>query len=252
MMCRQLAPSTAALVLAAAVVTSAAGAQRETATIMGRVIDARSLTPIMGAVVASSSTTSPSVVVDSAGRFALTGLAAGSLRIEARAIGYALGSWLIMLAEGDTLSDVRLALHAREYVLPAVEATADAVPADRALREFERRRASGQGVFITPEELERERPVTLADVLRGVPGVTTACERRTGCYIRMLRAGCRAAIFVDGFPATYATPPNTLASDMMAVEVYRSLSETPNEFLRLDNNCGVVAIWTRTGNVQRP
>jgi hypothetical protein len=38
---------------------------------------------------------------------------------------------------------------------------------------------------------------------------------------------------------------------MVAVEVYRSLGETPTEFLRLNSSCGVVAIWTRTGNTQR-
>ncbi len=56
-----------------------------------------------------------------------------------------------------------------------------------------------------------------------------------------------AAIFLDGFSATFAVPANAPAGDFVAVEVCRSLSETPSEFLRADNQCGVIAIWTRTG-----
>jgi hypothetical protein len=249
-----LVPRLAFLAVAALrIVTIADAQQPETAAITGWVVDARSLTPIPGAVVALKGGGRPPISVDSMGRFVQTGLASGSHRLEARAIGYVVGSWMIVLVEGDTVRDLRLALHQREYVLPAVEATADAVSPDRDLREFERRRASGRGVFITRDELEQERPATLADILRTVPGVTTTCERTAGCYIRMLRAprGCRAEVFVDGFPATLSTPPNTLAGDMVAVEVYRSLGETPTEFLRLNNSCGVVAIWTRTGNTER-
>ena len=127
-------------------------------------------------------------------------------------------------------------------------------PTSRGLRDFERRRSSGHGYFVTPEEIERKGPATLGDLLRGVPGVTTACDRVTGCYIRMMRAprGCRAEIFVDGVSATLVVQAETPATDIVAVEVYRSASETPSEFGRLERTCGVVAIWTRADHVERP
>lgn len=241
----------AAITLMAIPLASAVVAQQETAAIMGRVVDARSLAPIRGAVIVV--TARPPMPVDTTGHFAQVGLGPGAHRLEARAVGYTIGSWIIILAEGDTLSDVVFGLEPSAYELPAVTTTAEAVSADRGIREFERRRASGVGVFIGPQELERERPTTLSDILRSIPGVTTVCERNVGCYIRMLRAprGCRAEVFMDGFPATLSTPPNTAARDILAVEVYRSLSETPSEFLRMDNTCGVVAIWTRTGHTDR-
>lgn len=251
---RHVATRSATLIVAVALGTTGAGAQRETSVITGRVVDARSHAPIPGAAVGLGSSRRPPVVVDSSGRFVHAGLAAGTHRIEVRAIGFAPGAWIVVVAEDDTVAGLQLALHPHEYLLPAVDATAEAESRNRGLREFERRRASGQGIFVTPEEIERRRPHTLGDILRGVPGVTTACDRVTGCYIRMLRAArsCRAEIFVDGVSATLVVQAETPATDILAVEVYRSESETPSEFVRLERTCGVVAIWTRAAHVERP
>jgi hypothetical protein len=241
-------------ILAFAFATTAARAQRETAMIIGQVVDARSRAPIPGAVVDLASARRPSVVVDSTGAFAHDRLAAGSHRIEARAVGYQAGAWVVLLAEGDTVRDLRLELQPREYELPAVEATAKPPPPSWGLPDFERRRGLGQGLFVTPDEIERKRPTTLGDILRTVPGVTTACDRVSGCYIRMLRAGrgCRAEILVDGVAATLIVQAETPATDMIAVEVYRSAAETPSEFVRLERSCGLIAIWTRAAQEQGP
>ena len=34
----------------------------------------------------------------------------------------------------------------------------------------------------------------------------------------------------------------------MRIEIYRTLSETPIQFLRTDNQCGTIVIWTRSGS----
>jgi len=34
---------------------------------------------------------------------------------------------------------------------------------------------------------------------------------------------------------------------IIGIEVYRTLSETPLQFLRADNQCGTVVIWTQSG-----
>jgi len=35
---------------------------------------------------------------------------------------------------------------------------------------------------------------------------------------------------------------------IMRIEIYRTLSETPIQFLRTDNQCGTIVIWTRSGS----
>ncbi|MGH7676723.1 MAG: carboxypeptidase regulatory-like domain-containing protein [Gemmatimonadales bacterium] len=228
----------------------AALSQQGTSAILGRIVDRRTQAPIQGAVVTLPGL-APSATADSSGGFVQAGLAAGLYTLEARAIGYGMGSWTIELAEADTLRYV-FALDLVEFELPAVVATGESVPADRALREFERRRAAGRGVFITPQEIAQRQPRTLDELLRNIPGVRTVC-RPSGCAVRMTRTArpCRPEIFMDGLSATLAVPANAPAGDFIAVEVYRSLSETPDEFLRADNQCGVIAIWTRTGQSPR-
>jgi hypothetical protein len=41
----------------------------------------------------------------------------------------------------------------------------------RRLREFEERRRAGRGVFITEAQIQTTNAATMADLLRGVPGV---------------------------------------------------------------------------------
>ena len=53
----------------------------------------------------------------------------------------------------------------------------------RRMQEFEERRRAGRGVFITHEQIETSGAATMADVLRGIPGVRLNC--RSGvCAIR--------------------------------------------------------------------
>ncbi len=240
----------ACLAAAAPGFAPAAPAQPATSAILGRVVDRRSQSPIRGALVTLSGTPS-AATADSNGGFVHDGLAAGLYTLEARAIGYRMGSWTIELAEADSLRHV-FELDLVDFELPPVVTTAEAAHADRALREFERRRAAGRGVFITPAEIELRNPRTLDELLRDIPGVRTVC-RQGGCTVRMTRSArpCRPEIFMDGMPATLAVPPNAPAGDFLAVEVYRSLSETPGELLRPDNQCGVIAIWTRSGQTPR-
>ncbi len=248
-----LAARATALLVIATSGGATARAQRGPAVIRGQVVDARSLAPIPGAVVHIAASPHPPAVADSGGRFEHSGLIADTCRIEVQAPGYAPRAWTIVVRESETLNDLRLELHPREYELPAVEATADTGTRNRGLLGFERRRASGHGIFVTPEEIERKRPATIGDIMRSVPGVTTVCDRVTGCYLRMVRAprGCPAEVFVDGISATLVIQAETSATDVLAVEVYRSASETPSEFSRLERTCGTIVIWTRAGYRER-
>jgi hypothetical protein len=70
-----------------------------------------------------------------------------------------------------------------------------------------------------------------------------------GCVVHMLRAprGCRPDYYMDGFPANNTVNADLPVLGVVGIEVYRTLSETPLEFLRTDNRCGTVVIWTRSG-----
>jgi hypothetical protein len=72
--------------------------------------------------------------------------------------------------------------------------------------------------------------------------------RNEGCQVRMSRSPtCPVEFFVDGLPATFATNVHLPVVGITGIEIYRDQSETPTIFLKGDNSCGVIAIWTKAG-----
>jgi len=220
------------------------------AAIIGRLVDQRTRAPVQGARV-SLLGTPHQTGTDSAGQFTQAGLAAGTYFLEIRAIGYGAASWLVRLGDGETI-DTIFELYPLGYELPPVVVTG--LPrltlAQRRLQEFERRRRERRGAFITAEQIETNKTTTLMDVLRNVPGVRLMCTAR-GCQVRMTRSarggGCQPDWVVDGLPATFSSSPNMSTVGIIGIEIYRSLSETPPEFLKSDSQCGVIVIWTKSG-----
>ena len=218
-----------------------------TAAIVGRLVDHDSRAPVKSARVTILGA-GHGFASDSEGRFRDDDLPSGTYVLQARAIGYATTSWLVRLRDGEVLTQV--------FELPLLRYTLDPVVVRRRpgsndawSREFERRRVSGRGYFITEAQIEATHPHALVDVLRNVPGIQMVCAGASHCSVRMARAprNCKVAYVVDGFPATNSTSPDMATAGIVAIEVYRTASETPLEFLKTDNACGTIVLWTRSG-----
>ncbi len=219
-----------------------------TAGIIGRLVDQQTRVPVQGARV-SLLGTPHQTETDSAGHFTQAGLTAGAYFLEIRAFGYGAGSWLVRLGDGETI-DTIFELSPLGYALDPVVVAVRPTLAQRRLQEFDRRRRERHGVFITAEQIETNNATTLMDVLRNVPGVRLMCTTR-GCQVRMTRSarggGCQPDWVLDGLPATFSSTPSMSTIGIVGIEIYRSLSETPPEFLKSDSQCGVIAIWTKSG-----
>jgi hypothetical protein len=218
-----------------------------TAAIVGRLVDVESHAPISRARIAILGARHD-FPADSEGRFVESHLASGTYVVQVRALGYGVGSWLVQLGDGETLTRL-FELERLPYVLEPVVVQARRRLGDERLQQFERRRAAGGGYFITAAQIEAAHPRALVDLLRTVPGVQMICAGASHCTVRMLRTPrpCAAGYVVDGFPASNSTSPDMAAVGIVGIEVYRSLSETPQQFLGSDNVCGTVVIWTRSG-----
>ena len=217
------------------------------AGISGQVIDQQSRSPVSGATV-NLIGTRLRTATDSAGRFSQASLGAGTYILEVRAIGYGVTSWVLRLSVGEVV----------DYVFELEPLGVDLAPIvvegrpgyfQRRMNEFEERRRAGRGVFITREQIDASHAATMADVLRGVPGVRLNC--RSGvCGVQMTRTAhgvCNADWVVDGVPASVSSTPHLPVVGIVAVEIYRSPNEAPAEFLKADSQCGVIAIWTKSG-----
>ncbi|GBD32712.1 hypothetical protein HRbin33_01686 [bacterium HR33] len=132
-----------------------------------------------------------------------------------------------------------------------------AVP--RRLAEFYRRRAGGFGSFLTREEFERYSPREVSDVIRRMPGfgVVPGDLGTGGVVVARRPAGfslqCFPIVYVDG---TYVGNSREFDIDsyldvqtIEAVESYSGGAQVPPEFNRSGAECGVIALWTRTGTV---
>jgi hypothetical protein len=221
-------------------------AQTGTATIAGQLVDGQSRAPVGGARVGLLGA-ARELVSDSTGRFSHAGLTAGTYVVQVRAIGYSAASWIVELREGEVHNEV-FQLQPLPYVLDTVRIERPPSFAEARRRAFDLRRASGRGYFITLAQIEAQQPRSLADLLRNVPGVRMTCRGSGRCTVRMARGPdqCNPEYVLDGFPATNSTSLDMSPAGIIGIEVYSALSETPIQFLRADNTCGTIVIWTRS------
>ena len=221
----------------------AASTPGDSAAVTGQVIASETRAPIGGAtvqVMGTRLTTS----TDSAGRFALGGLPPGVVMLEVRAIGYASGNWRVTLKPGQVMEH-RFDLDLLAYELP--EVVVEARKAARRFADFERRRASGMGQFITKEQIDRANATSLIDILVTVRGVQQVCLTND-CFAKMARSppGCYPQYFLDGRESTPYFARNTPPHDIQGIAVYRGGAEIPGEFSGTNSGCGVIAIWTKS------
>ena len=228
-----------------ALLHAGAAAAQVPATVSGVLVSRDNRLPVEGVRVAVLGT-GLFAATDSSGRFELAGIPAGVRVLQARAIGFIVASWLLDLTEGQSFRDT-FDIEPRVVAVAAVNVTAD--PTNwRSEAAFERRKASGSGVFLSREDIRQRRPTNLADMMRGVPGVFTSCNNARACTVRMMRSTrqCSPEYFLDGYPATFSTGasfPIDIAS-IRGIEVYRNQFEVPAEFQKTNLLCGVIAIWT--------
>ena len=220
--------------------------QQPTGMLVGHLVDRQSGTAIAGAslIILGWSLEAGS---DSFGRFTYTGLRPGNYMLQARAVGYTVTNWVVKLGEAEEQHRTfRMAPLAVE--LEPVTVKGQPTFAEQRRQEFEQRRAVGRGYFITAQEIERVNASTIGQVLRNVPGIRAICNS-AGCTMRIARSprNCLPEYFVDGLPATNSTTAQLPTVGIIGIEVYRSVSETPQQFLKSDAMCGVVVIWTRSG-----
>jgi hypothetical protein len=212
-----------------------------------------------------------SAITDDEGRFILRAAASGEYRLRSTRIGYqAVTTRLFDLLEGDPPLEVEVRISA--VAVPIEPLT---IVSQRAARlgnlrlensgYFDRRETYGKeglglGEFLERDEIQRDNPSRVSDVLRMVRGVRVegAGGINQRITLRAQRGGARCVppVYLDGAPAATGEDIDELVSPyaLAAVEVYPGLS-VPAEFWRSartvtpqgvseGQQCGVIALWT--------
>ncbi len=222
---------------------------------------------------------------DSAGRYDLCGLPDG-VRLTALVTADERRSAPVQMVLPDDQINVLDIVIGKPTVVAAAEpakASGGTVrvtaPQNRAMREFERRRRRGNGVYMTRAQIDQQRASRLTDLLRTMPGVSvTPSEsgalvvelRRTRQYTFNPEAGarpdsgappptlpdqvggplamkkCPAGFLVDGLPIDGSGSADIDVRPEMveAIEVYAG-GQVPIEYAARNSDCGLVMIWTR-------
>ena len=214
-----------------------------TATLAGEV---RSLTgePVADAEVRVRDARN-TAMTDSAGRYVVTGLPAGTQLLVVRKLGYPLVEVPVELrADKRVTRDVLLR---RSAVLDTMQVVAGRTQ----YPEFDRnRRMNTFGQFLTQEEIDRTRATEVADLFIDVLGFSVfgkGTQARIVSNAALARhPECRdATIVVNGSPGW--TLNNFAPSQIAGIEAYADETFVPARYDG-QSKCGVIVIWLRKGS----
>jgi hypothetical protein len=219
---------------------------------------------------------------DTQGRFTLTSFSPGHYRIEVSRLGYETSLSQVIPIEGEDTVSVEFRVRPDAIVLSPLTIVGHS---RRGRDQFERRRLSAdRGIFITPEMVDSIAPNHPVDVLKGLEEVdvrwgwgrnSTGSPGPIPSVRTVLGTGC--LLYLVDF--MQVNPPPWVGGDwssfllgglagkeVVAVEVYRSVLEVPDELRRYTSRvrtvqnprtgrfgiqdssmCGLVVFWTKQG-----
>lgn len=245
----RLAVAVLTLLLAAALEAQRPG----TALLIGRVTVDSTNQAIPGAEVSIPSL-SLRTTTDSLGHFRLEGVAPGRRGLRVNKLGYAPMRTAVEFSSGDTVEmEIGMSISAEEMAAIEIIATQNS---SRRLQEFERRRSSGTGSYLTAEDIARQSRGRLSESLRTLAGIRLITGSSGGTYLiggRSTRgAPCFTAVMLDGSwmydGERFQTPfdvNSIVPEEVAAIEYYRGLSNTPVELQGRRLSCGALVIWTK-------
>lgn len=185
---------------------------------------------------------------DGAGRVALLAVPAGKAVLRVRHLGFTEMNIPISVTPG-SLSDGNYKLKPLTD-LQKVVVRASGLKPDRYAKtgrfdEFYRRRAAGNGTFLTREDIDKRQAQKSEDLLRQVTGIRIRYRGMTP-FVQFLR--CETVnVYIDGIRSHDAFRDYFSLSplDIEAIEVYHGIATVPPEFSPEPNDCAAIVVWTR-------
>lgn len=189
----------------------------------------------------------PQTRANERGEWVISNAPVGTRMLEVRAIGYYPVRRTVNVAAAG--SQVKVALSTMKAVLDTVRVSASRTY-DRNMIDFEKRRRSGLGRYLTAADILRHHPVTISDALRMVPGVF-AERGETGMTLAvrgMFSDRCSPAVYIDdrymwdmsGDELDAYIKPDHIAG----IEIY-SGTMVPPQYQPPMLGCGSIVIWTK-------
>ncbi|HEX7939876.1 MAG TPA: carboxypeptidase regulatory-like domain-containing protein [Gemmatimonadaceae bacterium] len=191
------------------------------------------------------------VRTDSAGRFTLAGLDAGTYTVRVRRIGYYVGTAEITLGQNEAKSFV-FEIVRRPIMLDTIQVTASCPRFEFAGFACRRRNGDANGVFFDVDAIDSVNPRFPIDMLRDIPGVRVLAARQgPGLAIESTHDWkCAFVTLANGKPPSLQNPLPQWPNELIGVEVYPTGKDVPAEYRTYlprhatANSCGLVNYWT--------
>jgi TonB family protein len=196
------------------------------------------------------------VVTDEQGVFRLPEVPAGLASIQVRRLGFHpdLAS-LQVPASGTAQLSVRLSIVAQDLDPVTVKAR-KLQYSGRLAGYYDRLEHRNGGVFITREEIDRDRPRTLSQLLQRVPGVVAVRLRVGSTGVRLRDRTCAPLVWLDGnaLPAGEVDLDSFAPHSLQGIELYLGSTTAPSRYVmsRDMSNCGTILLWSRGGDTEFP
>lgn len=179
---------------------------------------------------------------DAQGKYALTGLPAGTQMLIVRHIGYAVTEMYVDLRDGATTTrEVRLK---RVVSLDSVITVA---VRSRYPQFVQARKSAIFGRFLGPEEIRQQCVSFASDIIEKIPGfrvvgVGYQAKVVSARGVSSVNGECPLRIVQNGMPIDGASINDIPVADIGAIEAYREGDFGPPEY---DRGCGAIVIWTK-------
>lgn len=214
--------------------------------------------PIYGAEVTVDSA-QVRAFTDEKGSFTLGGISRGLRLLTARRLGFAPSSIQVEIL-GEGAATVALRLKPLAAALPPVVIHPSGVRySGRLAGYYERLERGSSGVFVTRDQIDKENPSTLGQLLQHVPGIRATRGRGGITSVRMRGRACWPLVWIDGtpMPAGEVDLDAFAPSTIQGIELYLGSTTAPLRYMgnRDVSSCGTILIWSRgpdTDPIYRP
>ncbi len=230
-------------------------------------VPSRSVRSNSAGVAVTPSVASRSARTNGAGVFVIDDLPLGIVVVRARYLGFIPVQRAVVLDEAAMSDTLTIRLSRTATMLAPVTVEAEAAITRIGMREFDKRRAAGFGVFLDASDFERSGARTIGsviassaaglDLIKVMPkgfvgsGYAVASKRYQNlsgkkCYSQVILNGVR--VYAPGAPSAEETPfviDQIDPTEVVGLEIYRSAADTPLQFGGPSAACGTVVIWTK-------
>jgi len=185
------------------------------------------------------------VLSGNSGRFTFGAVAAGSVMLHFRRLGYA--AQTLELAIGPRGHPAISEIVLLEVPSQLAEITISAEPAEGRYRGYydRKRQRASFARFLEHADVRRLGPANPSDLFRTVPGISIRSANLNGNTIRI--RGCQPMVWVDGQRVLGAELDEVVQpSEIGAIEFYPSSAGVPAQYMERGNRlCGLILVWTR-------